>query len=474
MEDTEEINMEKINIEEINMSPIVENIVSHDCKKSIPLVNSSGQVVLPHFLTEDFNELRTIVSHCNENMTLLRYFDLEEVIKFILYINTKNNTFVPEKYKIDNYFDTISEITMMSLKSYYLCLLNNLFSGTWGAISMTFKTQRKQKIEFNSSIDVKGNRISKMTSLDSKIQRETTQEKETQPNNTIGVYVTTKDAYTLTDGPTIYLCEDVQKIGTFCIQQANIPTSIMKDLLQKIEYNNNINEKIFIKENDLEHKQEQMEKASCGNNDENKKKSKSKDSKKMTREMNNTDGKSEISKLTNELNMLRSMIKSAVLNDTFIPNKLHHIEKWEPKINTNNAFSSNIDESVVAEIRALQDINDNWKILLLMGIGVFMNHRSIKYREIMKTLADEQKLYMIIASSDYIYGTNYQFCHAYIGKDMNLTQEKIIQSMGRVGRGNIQQSYTVRFRNNEQICKLFHKDVDKPEVQNMNKLFSNE
>jgi hypothetical protein len=38
----------------------------------------------------------------------------------------------------------------------------------------------------------------------------------------------------------------------------------------------------------------------------------------------------------------------------------------------------------------------------------------------MKKLADEQKLYMIIASSDYIYGTNYQFCHGFLSKDLNL------------------------------------------------------
>ena len=73
----------------------------------------------------------------------------------------------------------------------------------------------------------------------------------------------------------------------------------------------------------------------------------------------------------------------------------------------------------------------------------------------MKTMADEQKLYMIIASSDYIYGTNYQFCHGYLSKDLNLTQEKIIQAMGRIGRNNIQQNYTLRFRDDAQIMKLF-------------------
>jgi hypothetical protein len=92
----------------------------------------------------------------------------------------------------------------------------------------------------------------------------------------------------------------------------------------------------------------------------------------------------------------------------------------------------------------------------------------------MKKLADSQKLYMIIASSDYIYGTNYQFCHAYLSKDLNLTQEKIVQAIGRVGRFNIQQNYTVRFRDDSQILKLLTTEVNKPEVINMNKLFNSD
>jgi hypothetical protein len=121
----------------------------------------------------------------------------------------------------------------------------------------------------------------------------------------------------------------------------------------------------------------------------------------------------------------------------------------------------------------LHDVENIWKILLLMGIGVFTNHKSIDYTEIMKRLAEEQRLYMIIASSDYIYGTNYQFCHGYLSKDMELTQEKIIQAMGRIGRNKVQQEYTVRFRDDEQIHKLFTSDTEKPEILNMNRLFSN-
>jgi hypothetical protein len=120
----------------------------------------------------------------------------------------------------------------------------------------------------------------------------------------------------------------------------------------------------------------------------------------------------------------------------------------------------------------LKDVDDSWKVLLLMGIGVFTNHPSIAYTEIIKKLANLQKLYMIIASSDYIYGTNYQFCHGYLSKNLSITQEKIIQAFGRIGRNNIQQEYTIRLRDDSQISKLFYKDLDKPEVRNMNILFS--
>jgi hypothetical protein len=166
------------------------------------------------------------------------------------------------------------------------------------------------------------------------------------------------------------------------------------------------------------------------------------------------------------------MIKRASLNETFVPNKKNHLDKWAESMKKDNSFTSSVDENIVADIMALNGVDNLWKILLMMGIGVFIEHENVTYTEIMKTLADEQKLYMIIASSDYIYGTNYQFCHCFLSKDLNLTQEKIIQAMGRIGRNNIQQDYTIRFRDDSQITKLFTSNTDKPEVVNMNSLFN--
>jgi hypothetical protein len=60
----------------------VYNIVSHDCKKSIPILNKNGYVVLPHYLSTEYTEVLKIVEHCENNLTLLRYFDLEEIVNF--------------------------------------------------------------------------------------------------------------------------------------------------------------------------------------------------------------------------------------------------------------------------------------------------------------------------------------------------------------------------------------------------------
>ena len=92
--------------------------------------------------------------------------------------------------------------------------------------------------------------------------------------------------------------------------------------------------------------------------------------------------------------------------------------------------------------------------------------------EIMKKLAYDQHLYIILASSDYIYGTNYQFCHGYIGKDLlNMTQQKTIQALGRIGRNNMQQEYTIRFRDDRILTKLFTIPIENKEAMIMNSLF---
>jgi hypothetical protein len=250
--------------------------------------------------------------------------------------------------------------------------------------------------------------------------------------------------------------------------------------MNKIEYNNYINEKLFALESEVDTIKEEQEKKikndvknSTGTHKVSGRNKSNKDNKKLNREVPEEFlNKGSLTKLTQDINDLRNMIKSATLNDAFIPNRKMHQDKWAQGLDTQNAFTSNIDENTVSDIMALKGVDNTWKVLLMMGIGVFINHENIAYTEIMKNLADEQRLYMIIASSDYIYGTNYQFCHGFLSKDLNLTQEKVIQAMGRIGRNNVQQTYTVRFRDDEQILKLFTSETEKPEIINMNRLFN--
>lgn len=448
--------------DELITIPMIKEILSDDCKKSIPIIDSKGFAISPHYMEEDYKDIIIMSNYIESNLTLLRYLDLNEVSRFIAYVN--ENNFVSNKCTITNYFESISDINMVSIKVYYITCLKNIIHGTWGAIFIHFKMSREPFILANNDIDTKGNRIIKMKSLNSEHKECGINEEKNIGSS--GVYVTTKDAYTLTDGPTIFICEDVEKIAKFCIQQANIPQLVMDDLMKKIDYNNLINEKL----SDLEKKIE-TKKVAIESNLQNSNRS-GKCSKKIEREMNDTEGKSEISKFTNELNLLSSMIKPTNLNQMFVPNKYNHLNKWAKNKNISNVFTSNIDDNIITEIMSLNGVEDKWKILLMMGIGVFINHPNITYTEIMKRMATQQKLYMIIASSDYIYGTNYQFCHAYLSRDLNLTQEKIIQAMGRVGRNNIQQTYSVRLRDDNVIKKLFSKEENKMEVLNMNKLLN--
>ena len=469
----------------------INNILSHDCRKTIPLINNNGYVVMPHYLNEDYSEIIKIVAHCEENLTLLRYFDLKEASKFIIFVENNGHTRGSSKFLRN--FASVDDINMKSIKLYYLKVLKNIIPDSWIIIYNYFKVSREKRIKNNTAVDNKGNIITRTTTMEppsskhlgEPIARINSVQVPAQISNeqpgSCGIYVTTKDAHTLTDGPTIFIADDLQKIAKFCIQQANIPAIVMKDIMDKIEYNNQINIRVSQIERDLEFAEQQLTSKLSGSSSDNsreaqkiKGKKDGKNAAKIAGKMvDKTEDKS-IVKMKEEIDALKSMVKRATIDDLFIPNRLTHLIKWAHGLKTNNAFTSNIDEEFIIAIMLLKDVDDSWKILLLLGIGVFTEHKSSAYTEIMKKLADQQKLYLIIADSDYIYGTNYQFCHGYLSKDLGLTQEKIIQALGRIGRNNIQQEYSARFRDDSQVTTLFTKfaSEDKPEVINMNQLFN--
>jgi hypothetical protein len=417
-------------------------INSYDFKKSISLLDNTNKCVLPHLMYKDYRQMRRSVEHCLQNKTLLRYFDLSEIVKFITYIN-KNNM-VDEDYKLEAHFTQLTDITMIRLKTYYLTLLNRIKEEEWSRIYG--KMCNAPKYPENNGEKVQENRKSN------------------------GIQLTTSDAHTLTDGPTIFLTNDVKKIGNYYIKYSNISKSVFESITHRINHNNNVMEELVKKQKTLEDKTSEKEESGDGGKHTSLKTNiKSKDTGDKKAERREKDDP-EIRELTKEIEKLRNSIVSVKLPEINIPNSKEHQSYWTRE-GVSNAFKPDINEETVCDIMEL-DIEDYKKVLLLMGIGMFDTHNNVKYTEIMKSLAYEQRLYLIIASDDYIYGTNYSFCHGFIGKDLtHMTQQKIIQALGRIGRNKIQQDYTVRFRNNDLIERLLNPVEYNQEAVNMNRLF---
>lgn len=398
----------------------VYDIVSHDCKKTIPIINTKGDIVLPHIICDTEEKLKSCIEHCKQFKTILRHFDLKEIVSFIEFIHT-NNLLVRKRYNIKEYFTSIDLINTISIKEYYIDLIGSL-KKNWNEIYAKYKENHNVSV-------MKSN-----------------------------IYITTKDAHTLTDGPTIYIAEDVDKLASVLLKISEIPREQLDKISENIDFNEKIRSTIIDLEKEL---QEYTFKIMGGS---------SKDDEKEKKQSRMDKQDPTINRLTKKIQGLGSCLKRVNLHDMFIPNRPEHLERYK-KQNIKNAFTCDIEESYIEEIM-MCDVEPIWKVLLLLGIGVFRSHKDIKYLEIMKSLALQQKLYVIIATSDFIYGTNYQFCHGYMGKDLqNMTQEKVIQAFGRVGRNSTQMDYSIRLRNDNVINKIFFKEENKMEVYNMNLLF---
>jgi hypothetical protein len=453
----------------------IHTITSFDCKKSIPILNKSGFCELPHYMYSEYADLVRCAQYCDQNKTLLRYFDLSEIIRFIEYINL--NELVDESYSIEFYFDDdISTITMNGLKVYYLNLLMRIEDGevNWPKIYKYMMTTRRSKYANNllsksTSVDttktqaplvpLPGGELTRTTSVTSVPHKPTTAPVAASQ----GILITTADAYTLTDGPTIFLVEDVLKIGTFYIQQSKILPTVFQSILSKITKNDVIIASIESLEQKITFKEMKSAGPDANNEDIEEKSSHARESGRLSKESQ---------EWMTEINKLRKQICMVSLDPTYVPNTIPHQERWSPmgKIHS-NAFVANIGEDMAKTIMLLE-IDNQLKVLLLLGIGVFMKDANTQYMEIMKHLADEQRLFIIIASTDYIYGTNYQFCHGFIGKDLqHMTQQKTLQALGRIGRGDIQQDYTIRFRDDEMLMRLFQREEVNLEANNMCRLF---
>lgn len=441
---------------------VVHRVSSYDCKKSISLMDPRGRPTLPHLLFSSYTDIVACVGHIEKNMSLLRYLDLREIVRMVEHVVSFPGA-LPEAYHVVQYFMSVSDMTMNRIKIYYLDVLRNISPELYPGIHVYLKSTVKGMYDVTESRNTNtitksmsmgtvpttmaGSELSRTKSMAVPFISDPTEQLTPiipVPQNPYkGVLLTTEDAYTLTDGPTIFIVEDVQKISQFYIQQSKIPMKVLDNIMEKIEANNVVQKKMDILMKSIDD--------SMGKEAEKEKK------------MEKEAFKPEVKRMLAGLDDLREHIKMISMGMEYIPNTRQHQHVWTRAAEyATNAFTPQIDETSVRKIMEL-DVDNSMKLLLLMGVGVFdtmlVGEKSpgiASYMEVMRRLAYEQKLFLIIASSDYIYGTNYQLCHGFLGRDLlNMTQQKIIQAMGRIGRSNIQQEYTIRFRDEGLMSRLF-------------------
>ena len=411
-----------------------EYIDVHDQNTNLMIYDTEGNVVMPHNQFDNLKDLHEFLIY--QNKKYFKFYNCQECANFILFYNTNyDDTYIVRKFK------SFDDITIYNIKYLYYTLLLEIDSQT------TYQ-----------------NMI------------ETYNENKEKTNLYIKPELTTKSAHTLGNGPTLYMTNEIDKVCKYLLHISEIPDKLIESLSHKIHKNEEIAGLLNEKRKDYEDKTEKY-----------------KDS---TKKMENLNFPKDVLDLRAEIQRLEDSLYSLQIDAIYKPNTRDHFNKWTSKLDidqkfcyeTFKPFVSSLNDHTIQQIMSMTTISTKFKILALLGIGVFtessvncentMAQESLKekesgaYNSIMKSAASSKSLYLLLANSDYIYGTNYQFSHCYLGKDMdNLSQEKIIQCIGRVGRQEKNQHYSFRFRSNQQIKSLYSISKFNIEADNMNRLF---
>jgi hypothetical protein len=396
------------------------SVTNYDTMTNISLLDASGKMILPHTYFKNHDDLKLFLG--KDIKKYYKFFSCQNCSKFILfYCKSK-------QIDMTNYFTNYDSLCNIKIKDVYFDILKSFDTNDWNSIFNTFD------MTYNHTIDDVGTRI------------------------------TAEHSASLVHGPTLYICENTQNLMKYLYKISNINESLTKTLEDNIAHNESILEKINDQEKQIEY---ELSKKSNTNADNS-----SKDNTVYSLSENALEAHQQI------LDKLHKSLKAVTLPYVYIPNTKDHYIRYHPnkEYSKSDIFTCVLDESIVSSILKL-DIDKIYKILLLQGIGVFStfkpNNDYDTYESLVKQLADEKQLFVVIADSDYIFGVNYQFCHCFLGKDLvNVTHEKIIQAIGRVGRKERNKTFTFRFRAEDHVHEFFKGSTNESiEVFNMNKHF---
>ena len=405
-------------------------IESYDQTTNLMIYDEFGNVLVPHTYFEDHAKMKAFLEY--QGPKYFKFYNCNECAKFLLfYKDCIQNDFIENQFQ-----SNIDTMNLSTIKDKYVKCLMQIDPAQWGAI-------RDHYLSLYPLVN--------------------------KPNEMIGTELTTKHACSLTNGPTLYVSNQIHNVCKYLLHIAKMNPTLLKSIQEKIKQNNQVSEILLKKRKDYEDKIAKFQ-----------------DNDKVMEDMRFPP---DVLELGREITSLESRIKELHVDSVFQPNTRDHYQKWnsqqELEYDKSDVYSSRVDDESIKNIMQLSTIHDVYKILLLMGIGVFSNEimpcdeddpdirtENNSYLETMKRLAEEKSLYLIVANSDYIYGTNYQFSHCYLGKDMkNMSQEKVIQCIGRIGRQDRNKHFSFRFRSKEQMELLYQIPEGSIEADNMNKLF---
>ena len=262
-----------------------------------------------------------------------------------------------------------------------------------------------------------------------------------------GVAIATTDASSITHGPALYLANDTEKVAKFLIKNADPSPRIIETLQERVSTNADVIESIKKLEKDFDDRRGKY--------------------------ADNDDQEAEeqhAHQIVEKLAAMREKLSDLRLPDTEVPNTEAHQKRFHECV-SKDAFAGSVPPHHLMEVLEL-DVANWKKMLLMMGIGVF-GEECVPYKELMARMASERELFCVIAGTDYVYGTNYQFCHGYIGKDLaDMPIEKMYQALGRVGRGRQAGQYSWRLRDDSLAAKIFKPDTRLTEARRMDRLMS--
>lgn len=387
-------------------------INNYECARTVPIILKSGHVAMPHVVVRSQDELVRMAKQCASRATLLRHIDLGVAARYVL-AACKRGGGVEEGDEMP--FATLDDVTPEAVKRAYLDLV--------------VKVAEKRGFEAAQKLAAEPKRFGG------------------------GVKLATTDAASVTHGPALYLAVDTEKVAKYLVRDADPPAEIIDRLQQQAHDNLQVMSEIQRLEKDLEDRlnADGREGKEGGTDDEDR-----------MAERHGAVGR-KLTKMREKLGELR-------LPEREVPNAEEHQLRHHGVIQP-DAFAGSVPPHHLEEVLHLEV--PKWKkMLLMMGIGVFGDDCPT-YRELMSRMASERELYCVIAGTDYVYGTNYQFCHGYIGKDLaDMPVEKLYQALGRVGRGRQAGQYSWRLRDDSLARHIYLPDTKFTEARRMDRLMS--